>query len=142
MKELYNWYRMVPNLRQEQSSNTFELKNCIMIFNFDDSFTIWKFYNNAYLKTQKSLGTSGVMPLAANWKISVFASSRASTRDLARLGSHMNWSRKMRLRTSAGGASTSVVARHTRSGCPSPTFLYANSTCEQTKRKMQLIKMI
>ena len=42
--------------------------------------------------------------------------------------SHRWRSRSRRSSTSAGGAATSTLYFHNRSGCPSPTFLYATST--------------
>lgn len=57
------------------------------------------------------------------WNTSVSLSSRSTILDLSRWSSQRFRSFRMWLITSVGGASTSVTAFHSRSGCPSPTFL-------------------
>lgn len=64
----------------------------------------------------------------AYWKTSTLVSNLFTSLYFKSCGSQMCLSRSTRCKSSFGGASTSVDTRQRRSGCPSPTFLYAIST--------------
>lgn len=64
----------------------------------------------------------------AYWKTSTLVSNLVTSLYFRSCGSQMCLSLNTRCNNSFGGASTSVDTRQRRSGCPSPTFLYAIST--------------
>lgn len=64
----------------------------------------------------------------AYWKTSTLVSNLVTSLYFKSCGSQMCLSLSTRCNSSFGGASTSVDTRQRRSGCPSPTFLYAIST--------------
>jgi len=64
----------------------------------------------------------------AYWKTSTLVSNLVTSLYFKSCGSQMCLSLNTRCNSSFGGASTSVDTRQRRSGCPSPTFLYAIST--------------
>lgn len=66
-------------------------------------------------------------PPVAYWKISLCSSSCSTMRHFIRYVSHWRRSLNMNCIISKGVASISVVHRHSRNGCPSPTFRWATS---------------
>lgn len=64
----------------------------------------------------------------AYWKTSTLVSNLVTSLYFKSCGSQTCLSLSTRCNSSFGGASTSVDTRQRRSGCPSPTFLYAIST--------------
>lgn len=68
-----------------------------------------------------------ICPPVAYWNISLWSSSCSTIRHFMRKASHWRRSLKIYDWISIGVASISVVARHNRNGCPSPTFLWATS---------------